>query len=244
MATFVFVHGAWSGGWIWKKVSPLLRSAGHEVLTPTLSGLGERVHLATADMSLNTHIQDIVNVLQFEELREVILVGHSYGGMVITGVADCMPDRLAHVVYLDAFVPADNQSLHDLVPAGARPYDYALARQQGDGWRLPLYAEQITGTEEDMRWLRRHWTDQPLLTFDQPIHLCNSTERSLVPHTYIHCTQKPDDDFFASFAQQFSGQPGWQVFELPTGHAAQVTMPHELANLLQKLVETHTNEPP
>jgi pimeloyl-ACP methyl ester carboxylesterase len=195
-------------------------------------------------MSLNTHIQDIVHVLQYEDLWEVILVGHSYGGMVITGVADRVPDRLAHVVYLDAFVPADHQSLHDLVPAGARPYDYALARQQGNGWRLPLYPEQTIGTEEDMRWLSRHWTDQPLLTFDQPIHLCNSLERSLVPHTYIHCTQKPDEDFFAPFARQFSGQPGWQVFELPTGHAAHVTMPHELTLLLQTLVAPSLNKPP
>lgn len=239
MAIFVLVHGAWSGGWIWKKVTPLLRSAGHEVFTPTLSGLGERVHLAYPDLSLNTHIQDIVNLLQFEDLREVILVGHSYGGMVITGVADRASDHLAHLVYLDAFVPMDNQSLHDLVPAGARPYDYALAQQRGNGWRIPLYPEQTIGTDEDMHWLTTRWTDQPLLTFDQPIHLSNSHATSLLPHTYIHCTQKPDDDFFAHFAQQFSGQPGWQVFELPTGHAAHVTMPHELVKLLLKVASAH-----
>ena len=236
MATFVLVHGAWSGGWIWKKVSLLLHSAGHEVFTPTLSGLGERIHLAYPDISLNTHIQDIVKVLQYEDLEEVILVGHSYGGMVITGVADHVPDRLSHVVYLDAFAPTDNQSLHDLVPAGARSYNYALARQYGDSWRLPLYPEQTIGTEEDMRWLKSHWTDQPILTFDQPIHLSHSQETSLLPHTYIHCTQKQDVDFFAQFAQRFSAQPEWQVFELPTGHAAHVTMPHELANLLLKLI--------
>jgi pimeloyl-ACP methyl ester carboxylesterase len=236
MAIFVLIHGAWLGGWVWKKVCPLLRSAGHEVFTPTLSGLGERVHLGHATIGLDTHIQDVVNVLHYEDLREVILVGHSYGGMVITGVADRVPDRIAQVVYLDAFVPTHNQSLHDLVPAEARPYDYALAREQGDGWRLPLYPEETIGTEEDMRWLQPRWTDQPLLTFDQPIQLLNLQTMALLSHVYIHCTQKPDYDFFAQFAQRFQIQSGWRVFELPTGHTPQVTMPRELADLLVTIV--------
>ena len=111
MATYVLVHGAWHGGWCWQRVTPLLRAAGHEVLTPTLTGLGERSHLANSAIDLNTHIQDVVNVLEYEDLRKVILVGHSYGGMVITGVSERVPERLTHLVYLDAFVPRDGQSL-------------------------------------------------------------------------------------------------------------------------------------
>ena len=105
MATFVLVHGAWHGGWCWKKVAPLLRSAGHEVYTPTLTGLGERDHLLTRDIGLDTHIQDIVNVLEYEELTQVVLVGHSYGGMVVTGVAERAHERLRQLVYLDAATP-------------------------------------------------------------------------------------------------------------------------------------------
>lgn len=107
MTTFVLVHGAWLGGWAWKHVTPRLRMAGHEVFAPTLTGLGERVHLAHPGVGLETHIQDVVNVLVFEDLQQVTLVGHSYGGIVITSVADRTPERLAQLVYLDAFVPED-----------------------------------------------------------------------------------------------------------------------------------------
>ena len=111
MATFVLVHGGWAGGWQWREVASLLRAAGHDVFTPTLTGLGERVHLASPDVGLDTHIQDILMVLEYEELRDVILVGYSYSGMVITGVAERAPERLAHLVYLDAYVPRELTSL-------------------------------------------------------------------------------------------------------------------------------------
>ena len=118
MATFVLVHGGWAGGWQWREVAGLLRAAGHEVFTPTLTGLGERVHLANPDIGLDTHIQDILMVLEYEELRDVILVGYSYSGMVITGVAELAPERISQLIYLDAFVPQDGQSMLD--NAGAR----------------------------------------------------------------------------------------------------------------------------
>src|SRR5215211_1043953 len=120
MATFVLVAGAWHGGWCWRKVTPLLRAAGHEVFAPTLTGLGERSHLAHPDVGLTTHIQDIVNLLEYEDLNDVVLVGHSYSGMVITGVAEQVPGRLAHLVYLDAFVPENGQALVDLLPPEGR----------------------------------------------------------------------------------------------------------------------------
>src|SRR3954447_11262141 len=136
MATIVVAHGAWSAGWAWKKMRPLLRASGHELFTPTYTGLGERSHLATPDVGLSTHIQDIVNVIEFEDVRDVVLCGHSYGGMVATGVADRLSERIAQVIYLDAFVPRDGQCLADLVPQR----DQDERREQtvaGDGGGLP-----------------------------------------------------------------------------------------------------------
>ena len=112
MTTFVLIHGAWHGGWCWKKVSPILREAGHETYSPTLTGLGERSHLLSRDIDLNCHIQDVVNVLEYKGLKDVVLVGHSYAGMVITGVADRCPERLAQLVYLDAFAPQNLSLIH------------------------------------------------------------------------------------------------------------------------------------
>ena len=128
MATYVLVHGAWHGGWCWKKVAPLLRHAGHEVFIPTLTGLGERAHLLTPEVDLTTHVQDIVGVLTYEDLQEVILVGHSYGGMVISGVAQQAALRLSHLVYLDAFVPENGRCLLDY----AVPERAARMRAEGE----------------------------------------------------------------------------------------------------------------
>src|ERR1700724_4250982 len=119
LATILVAHGAWSAAWAWKKMRPLLRAAGHELLTPTYTGLGERAHLANPAIDLETHIRDVLGVLEFEDLRDVVLLGHSYGGMVATGVADRARDRVAKLIYLDAFVPQDGQSMLDLLPAGA-----------------------------------------------------------------------------------------------------------------------------
>src|SRR3954454_14928765 len=137
MATFVLIAGAWQGGWCWQRVSPRLRAAGHEVYTPTLTGLGERVHLVRPDVTLETHVTDILNVLRFEDLGDVTLVGHSYGGMVITGVADRAPDRVSRLVYLDALVPNDGESLHDLNSPARRAEHIEGARASGAGWLIP-----------------------------------------------------------------------------------------------------------
>src|SRR5215470_3514651 len=137
MATFLICHGAWSAAWAWKKVRPLLRAAGHEVLTPTYTGLGERAHLASRAITLDTHIADVMGVIECEDLKDVVLVGHSYGGMVATGVADRAGERIAKLVYLDAFVPEHGQSLFDLLPANQRDDRQDAASVQGDGWLLP-----------------------------------------------------------------------------------------------------------
>ena len=137
MATFLIIHGAWSAGWAWKKMRPRLRALGHEVFTPTCTGLGERAHLAHPEVSLDTHIDDMLAVLEYEDLHDVVLVGHSYGGMVATGVADRAAARLQQLVYLDAFVPQDGQSAFDLIPAKARERNLEQARSEGEGWLLP-----------------------------------------------------------------------------------------------------------
>ena len=160
---FVLVHPAWHGAWFWKKVVPLLRKQGHLVFTPTLTGLGERSHLARADVGLDVHVNDVGNVLKYEDLRDVVLVGHSSSGVVITGVADRAPDRIAHVVYLDAFVPEHGQAVFDLVAPDRRQMMEALVRTEGEGWFLPRFAPPawetivrdmwgVTATD-DVRWM-------------------------------------------------------------------------------------------
>jgi pimeloyl-ACP methyl ester carboxylesterase len=138
--TYVLIHPAWFGGWCWKKLSPLLRAQGHEVFAPTLTGLGERAHLARPEVGLEIHVRDITNVIEYEDLHNVILVGNSSGGMVITGVADHMPERIARLVFLDAFVPMDGQSMLDVIPPDRRPALEAFVQKEGSGWLLPRFA--------------------------------------------------------------------------------------------------------
>src|SRR5437762_1451253 len=135
MSTYILVHGAWHGSWCWKRVRKSLQARGHDVFTPTLTGVGERSHLLSPQVNLDTHIDDVVNLIQWEELSDVVLCGHSYGGAVISGVADRVPDRLRTLVYLDAFVLEDGQSLHDTLPPPQRQLQIELAQQHGDGWR-------------------------------------------------------------------------------------------------------------
>jgi len=210
MAVFVLVHGAWHGGWCWQKVAPLLRAAGHDVFTPTLTGLGERVHLAHAGVGLDTHVQDIVKVLEYEDLQQVVLVGHSYGGMVISGVAEELAARLAQLVYLDAFVPADGQSTYDLVPQLA-----TAGRQQaaatGAGWRVPpLPGDFGVTAAADLAWLLPKLVDQPLASFEQPVHWRNPAALAL-PRTYILCTAPAS---FAWAAERLRSEPPWRYREL------------------------------
>src|SRR5450631_1591587 len=168
MSTYVLVHGAWHGGWCWQRVAPRLRAAGHDVYTPTLTGLGERVHLARPEIDLTTHVTDVVNLIQYEDLTDIVLVGHSSGGMVITGVVDQLPGRIAHLVYLDAFVPQPGQSLFDMVGPELEGSVKALADKEGDGWRVPPIVP-LFGLEDqaDLDWGLRKFSPQPLGTFTQ-----------------------------------------------------------------------------
>jgi len=167
MATFLVAHGGWSAGWGWKKMRPLLRARGHELFTPTYTGLGERVHLASPQVELETHIADILGVLQFEDLHNVVLIGHSYGGMVATGVADRAPERLAQLVYLDAFVPRDGQCLFDLLAFETRARMREAAHSVGDGWRVPPIPLPPDTSAEDVAWATPRRVMQPLIDRDR-----------------------------------------------------------------------------
>jgi pimeloyl-ACP methyl ester carboxylesterase len=241
MATFVLVHGAWHGGWCWRKLTPLLRAAGHEVFAPTLTGLGERAHLASPDVGLETHVQDVVSMLEYEDLSGVVLVGHSYGGLVITGAAHQAPGRLAHLVYLDAFIPEDGQSMLDLGPPERRETMGKRVREEGDGWRLPSLQpmpwEQfvrevyLVTDEAEVAWLAARLGPHPFKTMTDPVRATNPAAASL-PRTYIRCLRYPNPAFDRHAEEVQRPGSNWRFHALPTSHDAMVTMPRELADLL------------
>jgi pimeloyl-ACP methyl ester carboxylesterase len=229
MATFVLVHGAWHGGWCWRKVTPLLCAAGHEVYTPTLTGLGERAHLARAEVDLDTHIQDVVAMLEAEELRQVTLVGHSYGGMVITGVAARTSGRIGHLVYLDAFVPEAGKSLLDYLGERAGAMREA-AVAHGEGWKLPSFPPERFGvtSQRDTEWLTKHLVPQPLRTFEQALPAAGGDK---LKRTYVYCS-KPATGTFDQFAERLRDDRKWTFHDVKTGHDAMVTAPGEIAKIL------------
>lgn len=236
MTTIVLIHGGWHGGWCWKKVAPLLRAAGHEVYTPTLTGLGDRAHLLSPAVTLDTHVQDIVGMLECEDLRGVVLVGHSYGGMVMTAVAERMADRFAHLIYLDAFVPQDGQALADLADPTFYSNLEARARSEGEGWRVPPPPLERWGItyEADVSWMRPRIGSHPLKTFNQAVRLTDEAA-AVLPRTFIYCTDKPAGDSLARLAKRLRGETSWRYRELTSGHDAMVTAPRELAALLLEL---------
>jgi pimeloyl-ACP methyl ester carboxylesterase len=221
--TYVLVHGAWHGGWCWRKVTPLLTAAGHRVYTPTLTGLGERSHLLTPEVGLETHVKDVTALFEYEDLRNAILVGHSYGGMVVAGAAPSLVDRLSAVVYLDAFLPDDGKALRDYVPLNAP-----------DGvWRLPVPGKPPRfGVKEpaDVEWMEARLTDQPLKAMTEPVRI-SADISTRVPHTFILCTKANQ---FAAAAER-AKQRGFKYREILTaGHDAMISQPKELAKLLME----------
>jgi pimeloyl-ACP methyl ester carboxylesterase len=231
MATFVVAHGAWSAGWAWKKMRPLMRAAGHELWTPTHTGLGERAHLAHPDVDLETHIQDLVAVLDTEDLNEVYLIGHSYGGMVATGVADRARARIKHVIYLDAFAPKDGQSVFDLQQPEALARMRAGAQASGDGWRLPSNPMPPDTAPEDVAWATPRRKPQPIKTFEAKLKL--SAEPS-APRTYIYCKRARPDDNFRQFLER-AKREGWRTYEIDASHNPHITAPDLLAGILQEI---------
>jgi pimeloyl-ACP methyl ester carboxylesterase len=236
LASFVVAHGAWSAGWAWKKMRPLLRDRGHELVTPSYTGLGERAHLASPDIGLDTHIQDICAVFEMEDLRDVILVGHSYGGMVATGVADRLPARIARLVYLDAFVPRDGQSCVDLHPPEVVERVRAAVQSQGDGWRVPPNPPPPDTAVEDLSWIAPRRMMQPLKTLQQPIRLTGAVER--LPRTYIYALRARPGDLFRPFAERARADAGWQYLEIDASHNPHITAPDALAAMLDGIAVT------
>jgi pimeloyl-ACP methyl ester carboxylesterase len=230
--TFLVCHGAWGGGWAWKKMHPLMQAAGHRLVTPTCTGLGEREHLASPSIDLETHIRDILNVIQYEDLRDIVLIGHSYGGMVATGVADRARDRIAQLIYLDAFVPKNGQSLLDLnEPARQRMQDQARA---GDGWRLPPLPSPPDTTAADLEWMSARRVDMPLKCFEQKLKLEHG-EPSL-PRSYIYAKRISPADTFGQFSRRLRSEPGWNYHEIDASHSPAVTAPETLMALLERIV--------
>jgi pimeloyl-ACP methyl ester carboxylesterase len=230
MTTFVLVHGAWRGSWLWKRVRPLLQKEGHDVITPTLTGLADRSHLLVPDINLETHIDDVTNLFRWEDLSDVVLCGHSYAGSVIAGVADRIPGRIVALVYLDAFLLEDGESIHDTLPEAHRELQLKGAEAEGDGWKVPpIPAEVFNVNSDDRDWVDRQCTPQPLATFQQPIRL-RSKEDAVQNVTYILTTDLPDSPFLPFFEK--ARARGWKTLTIATGHDAPIDNPEELTGML------------
>lgn len=234
--TFVLLHGAFHGGWCWREVAARLRAAGHHVTTPTQTGLGERRHLLSAQVTLETFVEDLVQHIEAEELSDVVLVGHSFGGNAVTGAADRLAPRLRHLVYLDAMVLADGET-----PWGAMPAEQAAERQQGvaargGGLVAPPPPVSAFGVPEDhplADWVRRRLTPHPAATYRTPLRLRHPPGNG-VPRTYIACT----DPWYAPLEwsrARVRAAAGWTWREIATGHDAMVTAPEALAAMLAEI---------
>ena len=243
MGTYVLVHGGFHGSWCWSRLLPLLEAAGHVAYGPSLTGLGDRADLLSPEVGLSTHIANITGLIREKDLRHVILLGHSYGGMVITGVADQVPDRINHLLYLDTFVPRNGEAMADIVPRQIARFR-TEARQHGDGWRvappmkMPFGIRGLYGVtdEPDLSWVRAMLTPQSLKTFEEPLHLADPDIVARYPRTHIWCT---GGGFLLALARRLASprtlppkEPGWRLRRLPTGHDAMITMPRALAALL------------
>jgi pimeloyl-ACP methyl ester carboxylesterase len=216
-STIVIVHGAWGAGYEWKEVGRRLQATGHTVYRPTLTGMGERSHLSNPEIDLETHIMDVVNTILFEDLRDVTLIGHSYGGMVITGVADRVPDRLGRIVYLDAFLPENGE------PAN-RP---GLSLPVKDGF-VPMPWNPPPSPPP-------HPMPQPAKTFSQPLVLKNQEMVAKIPTTYILTVdpgKKPEEDTFFRFYERARGR-GWKLVVMEADHTPQFSRVTEIVQLLQ-----------
>lgn len=231
MAVYVLIHGAFHGGWCWRDVAAGLRARGHDVFTPTLTGLGAQSHLLTPGVDLDVHIQDVTNLLQWEDLTDVTLVGHSYGGMVVTGVADRAADRIADIVYLDAIVPENGQSTLDVQPPGRADWMRARAAENGGVTIPPVEPELYGVTEPDAKaWVAAKCTPQPFQTFSQKIRLSGPPAERVTKRLYILCTN-PALPYMQQFYER-AASANWEVMEMATGHDAMVTAPDELTDIL------------
>ena len=234
--TYVLVHGAWHGGWCWRRVADRLKSEGHRVFTPTLTGLGERAHLLTREVDLDTHIADVVGLLVAEELEDVVLVGHSYGGIVITGVAAREKSRLWQLVYLDAAIVEDGATWSSISPPEVALARRKAAKESSDGLSIPVPEAGVFGLTDpdDLDWVQRRMTPQPFAAYDQKMSWRGPVGNGL-PKVYVDCTE-PAYAGLAAVKDRYRGKPGWTFVELKTGHDAMVSAPAETAQVLLRYV--------
>jgi pimeloyl-ACP methyl ester carboxylesterase len=227
--TFVLVHGAWHGGWCWRRVADRLRAGGHAAFTPTLTGLGERAHLLRAGIGLDTHITDVVNAMTCEELTDVVLCGHSYGGFVISGVAERLAPAICALVFLDAFMPRNGETVQDLTGPAVRDA-IAAAVQRGDLGIAPRPAEAFGVNVADRAWVDRRCVPQPIATFTDKIALTGAVDR-IARKTYIRAKSYANPGFDRAFAAVKS-DPAWRSHEVASGHDVMVDQPERLCELL------------
>lgn len=230
MTTFVLVHGAWHGGWCYARTAKLLRAQGHDVFTPTLTGVGERSHLNAINVNLSLHIQDIVNVFRWEDLTDVVLCGHSYGGMVITGVADALADRIRSLVYLDAFVPEDGQALWSFV-ADTNQAFFLAGTAKNAGVRMDaIPGEAFNVNAKDLAWVNGKCVPMGIGCFLEPVKL-GGAYRRVAKRTYIYASGWSPSPFTA-FYEKLKGDAAWKTEVSPAGHDVMVDDPKGLADML------------
>jgi pimeloyl-ACP methyl ester carboxylesterase len=228
--TYVLVHGAWHGSWCWKRVRTALQSAGHSVFTPTLTGLGERSHLNSATVDLSTHIADIVNLIKWEALSDVVLCGHSYAGCVVTGVADQIPDRIRALVFLEGFLPQNGESLMDITPPEVAQFIRDQAKA-GEGWKTNPIPAQLLGVRDphDIAWVDAQCTPQAIATFEERIKLTGNLEH-IQDIAYVSPTERHPN---LLVSHERAKARGWKIRTLDnSGHDLMIDRPQELAEFL------------
>jgi pimeloyl-ACP methyl ester carboxylesterase len=232
---FVLVHGAWHGGWCWAHTAALLRAAGHRVFTPTQTGLGERRHLISKAITIDTFVSDIAEVLVAEELHDVVLVGHSFGGLAVSGVADRMPERLRRLVYLDALIVESGLSAFDGLPPEVVAGRLRAAQESSGGLSLPVPPPEAFGVtgEAESAWLRRRCTPHPLGSYTTPLLLKHPLGNG-VPLSYVDCTA-PAYPALDGVKARLRAGPGWDWRMFAASHDAMVTAPAALADLLMEI---------
>jgi len=231
MASFVLVHGAWHGSWCWKRVRKGLQAQGHEVFTPTLTGVAERSHLLSPAVNLETHILDIVNLIHWEELTDLVLCGHSYGGCVISGVADRMPERIRSLVYLDAFVPEDGDNQLQHLPEMLATRLLEGAKNVGEGWKVPpIPAAVFNVNAADREWVDRQCTLHPLATMQQRLRLTGGLQK-IKNIAFILATGWNGASPFPPFYEKAKAK-GWKTRTLSCGHDVMLDLPEELTKVL------------
>ena len=230
--TFVLVHGAWHGGWCWRRVADRLEAQGHKVFTPTQTGLGERSHLLRAGINVSTHVADVVNLLKWEDLSDVVLCGHSYGGLVVSGVAEQAAASIGSIVFLDAFIPENGDSMAALTSQAVRD-NLKIAAERGDLGVPARSAAAFMVNEKDQAWVDAMCVPQPIGTMTEQVTITGARDR-IAKKSYIRAGAYPNPGFDTAYAR-VKADKSWRTYEVPCGHDVMVDMPERLAEILEEV---------